>query len=34
MAVTYTQLQALKPRTKPFKKSDKDGLYVEVLPSG
>ena len=34
MALTHTQLQALKPGSKPFKKSDRDGLYVEVLPSG
>jgi hypothetical protein len=34
MALTHTQLQALRPGTKPFKKSDRDGLYVEVLPTG
>lgn len=34
MTLTHTQLQALKPKAKPFKKSDRDGLYVEVLPSG
>jgi integrase len=34
MALTHTQLQALMPQAKPYKKSDRDGLYVEVLPSG
>lgn len=34
IALTYTQLQALKPGTKPFKKSDRNGLYVEVIPTG
>lgn len=34
MTLTHTQLQALRPKAKPFKKSDRDGLYVEVLPSG
>ena len=34
MALTDTQLKALKPRAKPYIVSDGDGLYVEVLPTG
>lgn len=34
MALTDTQLKALKPRAKPYIVSDGDGLYVEVLSTG
>ncbi|HZW11912.1 MAG TPA: integrase arm-type DNA-binding domain-containing protein [Noviherbaspirillum sp.] len=34
MALNHTQLKALKPKDKPYKVTDRDGLYVEVLPSG
>lgn len=34
MSLNTTQLRALKPKDKPYKVTDRDGLYVEVLPSG
>lgn len=34
MALTDTQLKALKPRDKPYTVTDGDGLYIEVLPTG
>lgn len=34
MSLTHTQLQALKAKAKPFKKSDRGGQYVKVLPCG
>lgn len=34
MSLTDRELQALKPRDKPYKMADGHGLYVEVLPSG
>lgn len=34
MALTHTALQALKPRDKAFSVTDRDGLLIEVLPSG
>ena len=34
MSLNSAQLRALKPKDKPFKLTDRDGLYVEVLPSG
>ncbi|HRZ07687.1 MAG TPA: tyrosine-type recombinase/integrase [Candidatus Competibacteraceae bacterium] len=34
MAMTDTQLKALKPRAKSYILTDSDGLYVEVIPTG
>lgn len=34
MSLTHTQLKALKPKEKPYKVTDRDGLYIEVLASG
>lgn len=34
MALTDTQLKALKPKTKPYIVTDGDGLYVEVIATG
>ncbi len=34
MPLNNTQIQNLKPREKPYKVSDFDGLYVTVTPSG
>lgn len=34
MALNHTQLRALKPAEKPYKATDRDGLYLDVLPSG
>ncbi len=34
MALTDTQLKALKPRAKSYILTDSDGLYVEVIPTG
>ena len=34
MPLNHTQLRALKPKEKPYKVTDRDGLYLEVLPSG
>lgn len=34
MALNHTQLRALKPKEKPYKVTDRDGLYLDVLPSG
>ncbi len=34
MALTDTQLKALKPKTKPYIVTDSSGLYVEVIPTG
>jgi len=34
MALTHTALQALKPRDKAYSVTDRDGLFIEVLPSG
>lgn len=34
MALNHTQLRALKPRDKAYKVTDRDGLYIEVMPSG
>ena len=34
MALTDTQLKALKPKTKPYIVTDGQGLYVEVIPTG
>ena len=32
--LTVTQIQALKPATKPYKVADDDGLFLLVQPSG
>lgn len=32
--LTDTKLRNLKPQTEPYKVADRDGLYVQVLPSG
>lgn len=32
--LTDTKLKNLKPLAKPFKVTDRDGLYVAVLPTG
>lgn len=32
--LTDAALRNLKPKAKPYKASDRDGLYVTVLPSG
>ncbi len=34
MSLTNTSLQALKPKDKPYTKSDGRGLYVEVFQTG
>ena len=34
MAFTNLELQSLKPREKPYKKADGQGLYIEVMPNG
>jgi len=34
MALTHTALQALKPRDKAYSVTDRDGLFIDVLPSG
>lgn len=34
MPLSDAQLRALKPKEKPYKVSDFDGLYVTVTPSG
>lgn len=34
MAFTDVALRALKPKEKPYKKSDERGLYIEVMPNG
>lgn len=34
MSLHHTQLRALRPKDKPYKVTDRDGLYVDVLPSG
>lgn len=34
VALSVPELKALKPRTKPYIVTDREGLYVEVLPSG
>lgn len=32
--LTIKEIQAAKPKTKPYKLSDGDGLYIEVMPTG
>ena len=32
--LTETEIRALKPREKPYKKFDGEGLYIEVMPDG
>lgn len=34
MALTQTRLRALKPRTRRYEVTDRDGLCIEVMPSG
>ncbi|MCD4512795.1 integrase arm-type DNA-binding domain-containing protein [Brucella pseudogrignonensis] len=34
MALTDTAIKALKPKDKPYKKADSDGLYLRVYPNG
>ncbi len=34
MALNHSQLRVLKPKDKPYKATDRDGLYLDVLPSG
>ncbi len=34
MALTAIEIKNLKPKSKPYKVSDSDGLYLEVKPSG
>jgi len=34
MALTDTQLKALKPKAKSYIVTDGDGLYIEVIPTG
>jgi len=34
MALTFFDIKAAAPRTKPFKLSDGDGLYLLVQPNG
>jgi integrase len=34
MALNHTQLQALRPREKAYKVNDRDGLFIEVQPTG
>jgi integrase len=34
MALTHTALQALKPKDKSYAVTDRDGLYIDVLPTG
>ena len=34
MALTDIQIKALKPRAKPYKVTDRDALYIDVLTSG
>lgn len=34
MALNHSQLRSLKPQEKSYKATDRDGLYLDVLPSG
>ncbi|MBJ7377413.1 Arm DNA-binding domain-containing protein, partial [Sphingobium sp.] len=34
MALKDTEIRALKPRDKPYRKADSGGLYIEVFPNG